>query len=133
MTHIQQQRELNAITKSEVQQLLQWDDLQYGQFQFDAAYAYLRDSMQLEDCWINSMTKVERFWQWWINQWNQRDIHCFLPNVHKFEVPASDIYRFIHSAKFIDHHPSKQLLDEAYAKMVGDTWDDFKMEALCEK
>lgn len=123
MSHIQQQRELFEANRKKVQSILKWDDLTYTTFQYEAAYDYLRDGMGLEDMWVDYLTLIPQFWRFWVNQWNLRDAHSFLPNASKINRTPTEVYQYIHSARFINAHPSKSVFEEAYARMIGETID----------
>lgn len=131
MTHIEQQRKLNARNKQRVQKLLGWDELQYGWFQHDCGIEYLRWSLQLDEYWIDALIRVPQFWQWWINAWNLREQRMFLPHAQSY-VPTErlKLYKQIHTYRFIDSHPSKKVLDEAYSVMIGRCWDEVKTERI---
>ncbi len=133
MTHIEQSRQLFARNKKKVQALLGWDDLQYGNFQFETAYDYLKQSMKLDDYWIEALTHVKGFWNWWINTWNLRDCHHYLPAAKRLAPDQYEsTYRLMHSIPYIDWYPGRQIMDEAYAVMIGECWDEVKQKAFEE-
>lgn len=131
MTHIEQQRKLNKRNKQLVQQLLAWDDLQYGTFQYNCGIEYLRWSLQLDEYWIDALIRVEAFWKWWINAWNLREQRMFIPHAKSYNnTERLKLYKQIHTYRFIDSHPSKKALEEAYSIMIGECWDKVKNERI---
>lgn len=136
MTHIEMQRQTFAINKLKVMKLLHWDELQYHNLQFEAAYQYLENGMGMDSYWINALTRLPLFWKFWTNQWNIRDAHCFIPNASLLicqNRDIEDIYKSIHHHKFIVGHPSRKMFDDAYAIMIGKSFIELKKLELCHK
>jgi len=134
MSHIQQQRELFAQNKIQVMKHLCWDELQYHNLQFDYAFEWLQYGQQMPRHWRDAMVRIPGFWKFWINEWNLRDVRCFIPNVNDYKRGDLErVYKSIHNYKFIEAHPSKRQFDDAYAIMIGDTFDDIKNLELCQK
>lgn len=136
MSHIEQQRQLFKQNRYKVMKLLRWDEQQYFDFMFESAYTYLEQGMQMDEYWVRALTQVAQFWQFWRNQWNLRDAHLFLPNASEMLTKETSIvkqYKFMHSYKFITAHPTNKVFDDAYAIMIGDSFDDIKKVELCQK
>lgn len=131
MSHIQDMRELYAQNRKEVLRILNWTEEQYLNFQFEAAYKYMTEGMNMPYEWQNALTRIPKFWNFWINQWNLRDLHEFLPNagIIKNQTPET-VYRYIHSERYMIASPSNKLFEEAYAIMIGDSFDELKAIAL---
>lgn len=114
---------LLTTTKQQVQSLLQWDDLQYGQFQYDQGLLYLQHNMLGgDDTWLSELSRSPIFWQWWVNQWNIRDKQ-FLKDVwpvtgghHNLMV---DQYEGLHDHLNLDCKPHKAVMQKTYAAMMG--------------
>lgn len=130
MSHIQKMRELYTRNKTEVLRILNWSEEQYYEFQFESAFKYLEDSgMSYE--WINALTRVPSFWNFWTNQWSFRDHHEFLPHYAAITNATPErVYHYIHSERYMTASPSNKIFDEAYAIMIGDSFDDLKKLAL---
>jgi hypothetical protein len=127
MSHIQQMRDLYASNKEQVKALLKWDEQQYNDFMFESAYKYFTDGMLMPYEFQHALARLPMFWNFWVNQWNFRDHHEYLPNVVKItNATPEQVYRYVHSYKYMDAAPSRKLFDEAYAIMIGDSFESIK-------
>ena len=120
MSHIAQQRALFAKNRAIIQKLLQWDDLNYTTFQYEAGIIYLEEQMCLPEYEAKMLQEDELFWKWWINEWNLVDaiLATTLEKVH----PSQHVRRYVHvhTQAMVDKHPSSAIVEESYAKMIGE-------------
>lgn len=105
-----------------IQQLLNWDELQYGQFIYDCGLQYLHQYIIDDADGIATLERSRIFWTWWRNHWMQRDEQF----IQKANVNAS-----AHVIQmFYEHHnnikklansvwPNAVILHESYAQMIG--------------
>lgn len=117
MTHIESMRNRFRANKKKIQQMLGWDDLQYGRYQYEMGLRYLRESLQLDDWNMQVLEGQRLFWQWWINEWNLRDEHQFLPLAAKSPSPEG-IYESIHDIRCLRRRPDDVVLSDSYALMI---------------
>lgn len=60
-------------TRTQIQNIVTINDLQYGNLLMDAAYSYLSAALYgSKDC-IRMITLSKYFWEWWENQWEKRN------------------------------------------------------------
>lgn len=106
------------VTRQKVMQLLDWNDLQYGYFQMEQAYAYL-NHMIPGDAWgKNELPQTASFWAWWRNHWHKRDMQ-FVDDAKKMDVRKRVLfYEITHNAEAIEYTPHSVILNDAYAKMI---------------
>ena len=80
LTHVQRIKAENQQIKTQIEQLLGWDNATFCHFQFNAGLRYLQDEIDLDALAIQEMAEMQTFWAWWRNQWVKRDIQ-FLKTV----------------------------------------------------
>jgi hypothetical protein len=105
------------LLKSLIMDLLQWDELTFGYFQYNQGLIYLEtyvsDSYALEHSRI--------FWNWWKNHWTLRDEDLIARNIEV--LPLDDrraVYGDYHNGKYLAHqvHPNRVVLEQSYATMI---------------
>ncbi|NOS92480.1 MAG: hypothetical protein HOP30_11195 [Cyclobacteriaceae bacterium] len=103
---------------------LRWTDVDYTQFQFEQAHAYLAAYLKGDEYSVSVMERRRIFWNWWKNHWNLRDgafiefaanaafnvddMRVFYTDIHDGETLAAEIY------------PNGVVLTESYANMVDE-------------
>ena len=63
--------------KSRVCKLLQWDDMQYAEYQYKTGIAYLHWYLPCDDYGRNELERSKLFWNWFKMQWGEHD-YAFL-------------------------------------------------------
>lgn len=126
MTQIEQRKQQADMLKQEVCRLLEWDELQYGEFQYKIGCQYLQHFISIDPVAIDTLTRNKLYWNWWKNQWHDRDFgYLTNPWLYHPDVPVEDklcIYRFYHDAEVLslEISPNGIILGSAYSKMIGD-------------
>lgn len=112
--------------KATVCRWLGWDDLQYGQFQYEMGVTYLRFYLPYDDWGRDQLERTRLFWSWWRNRWAERDAgFC---DTEDGQAPVcsktvlAQIYRGVHDATTLasDIYPGRVIMEETYSQMVGD-------------
>lgn len=129
MNHIEQQRQLFAKNRDIIQQLIGWDDLTYTTFQYESGLIYLEETMLLHEYEQKMLSSDEMFWKWWVNQWNIVD-SIMLPVCQRRCHPLS-LKEYInrHSLAMTSVYPDHELIEESYAKMIGEFNDKHNSHA----
>lgn len=116
-------------------QLMQISEQQYDEMVFEYAYRYLVLQIGYDEFSISLLTGTTLFWKWWTNQWNRRNRIL----IHEYKLdqyPGTDIREFVrrefyrtHCPESLNVYPSKPIMDEAYAIMMGELMDQLRKEA----
>ncbi|TAN15158.1 MAG: hypothetical protein EPN37_10300 [Chitinophagaceae bacterium] len=110
--------------RQRILELLTWDELQYGEFQMKMGEAWLRHYLGNDAYGIEYLVKDRMFWKWWINQWNHRD-ESFLTYAASLTYSARiNKYEYLHSPKLLHARPHSCVLEESYARMIGELLDN---------
>ena len=64
---------LQDSTRQTVMLMLNWNDLQYGNFQFNQGEAYLEHHIGADVWGVKQIRESAQYWAWWRNQWFKRD------------------------------------------------------------
>lgn len=130
LTHIERVRRQSYYLKMEVQNLLGWDDLQYGSFQEQMGYEYLKAEFPEGTVLVAELPYHKEFWTWWKMQWMERD-ELFLSQAYSMDrAMLQEYYRQFHSPMDESFKPHRIVLENAYSGMI----DRLIKEALqCSK
>jgi len=116
-THIQRIRQENASIKTQVLNLLGWDELKFGEFQQDAAFAYLQD--MFGDLELGAdLPNHKAFWAWWILHWAKRDREFLEMSGLLFPHELQGYYRELHDPKSMPFHPHGVIMEDTYSAMI---------------
>lgn len=106
---------------------------EYSQLVFDNAYAYLNRIIPNDQLGMDLLTKSKAFWAWWQNQWNRRD-RIFIREIDLHDVQhivspdastlMRELYFETHSVEGITVFPSRMILEESYAVMIGQVFKE---------
>ncbi len=94
--------------KHEVMRLMRWTELDYCEFQMKAGRQYLQGYIPHSPEYIDYMLESSIFWNWFKNQWLQRD-EAFIKDV---DVIKGD-RQFRLQVYCLVHHPER-LISERY-------------------
>lgn len=118
-THTDMIRLENETIKAQVQKVLQWDDLQYGNFQAAMGEAYLKEEFEISPVIANELMKSKVYWSWWINHWTQRDMVWLRHNPRHQGYVTVASYKLHHNPAAIVFKPHNTILRESYKEMIG--------------
>lgn len=118
MSHTFAIKTIQQVTRWQVMKLLQWDDLQYGDFQMERAYAYIEHTIG-HDVWgVKELKETASFWAWWRNHWHKRDMQ-FVQDAKKLSIEERVLfYEITHDAEAIEFTPHATIIADAFAKMI---------------
>lgn len=120
-TEVQKAKDKMEQTRELIMAALEWDDLSYGNFVMCKAEDYLKRQCGHDAYGIQALMESPIFWKWWKNHWAQRD-EVFLYEWANY----SDLYdlrheyAYIHCAANLHIRPNRAILEDSYAKMIGD-------------
>lgn len=109
----------NETVKAQVQKVLLWDDLQYGNFQAAMGEAYLQQELDCAPALSQELMKSRVYWNWWINHWTQRDIVWLQHNPRHRGYITDAAYKLHHNPAAIVFKPHTTILRESYKEMIG--------------
>jgi hypothetical protein len=138
MTILIQQQQLKAQSlKQRVCELLQWTDEEYAAFQYETGLAYLKGYIPYDSYGADQLSRSRTFWNWWKNQWQQRDEkflnYCRVRNerlaFHNMTLIPEDAKTFYeeeHNPAILigTTHPNAIVLNQTYAEMIQLIIDD---------
>lgn len=114
---------LYAYNRQQIQSLLGWDDLTYCEVQYRMGLRYLNEVLMPGPGTKAYLERSALYWQWWIGEWNRHDHHIVIPALrHGFTEPVRD-YIYSHSPEFLLLHPSYPAMEESYAYMLGNIYN----------
>lgn len=123
ITQTEKMRLENDFIKTQVQKVLQWDDLQYGSFQAAMGEAYLKEEFEITPEIAQELMKSKVYWSWWINHWTQRDIVWLQHNPRPRGFVTVAAYKLHHNPAAIVFKPHNTILRESYKEMIGNLID----------
>ena len=118
-THTEMIRLENETIKAQVQRVLQWDDLQYGNFQAHMGEVYLTQELDCPTELSHELMQSKVYWSWWINHWTQRDIVWLQHNPRHQGSVTIAAYKLRHNPAAIVFKPHNTILRHSYAEMMG--------------
>lgn len=117
-------------SKTSITKLLNWNELQYAELQYNSGLQYLSFYIPDDPQGIDMLERNKLFWNWWKNQWAMRDLaflECPIENLHIQK--RISLYLELHDPVRLtaEIYPSRTVLDDSYAQMIGEV---FKAEKL---
>jgi hypothetical protein len=121
-SHTAKQRAIAKLIKARVIEILNWDELSYGEYVYKSGRAYLQAYIPNDPQGIDSLIESKIYWKWWRNHWMQRDAE-FVNEAHDMSVAVRRVrYREIHDPQALakEIYPNATILSASYSKMIGD-------------
>lgn len=118
MTITQQQRQKANELKIKVCKSLQWDELDYNNYQFETGCEYLGHYLQGDADAIAQLERNRLFWAWWRNCWANRDAD-YIDDWQLTQLHLANrrlLYAHIHDAEILakEIYPNGVVLAESY-------------------
>lgn len=110
----------------------------YNKLVFETAYEYLNKIIPGDTFGMDLLTKSSSFWAWWENQWNRRERifvrEIDLDKVNYIIAPSEmqlikDLWHETHEVGEMNIHPSRVIMENAYAEMIGDVFKERRSNA----
>ncbi len=133
MTHVQERIRDASLMKLVICRLLNWTDLEYGEFQYKCGCLYLQHYISNDPQGIDELLQHKLFWNWWKNQWHNRDFAYMIDSEQQLDKLSISnkrlLYMHAHDPKMLamEIAPNSIILGEAYKKMIGEL---VKMEVV---
>jgi hypothetical protein len=123
--HIRTKQAEMQSTKKTVMQLLGWSDQEYAEHQYKAGCNYLQAYIPKDPQGIDMLVKSKTYWNWWRNQWHQRDLQFLQGSVMQSKKRLTRMYHELHSPTELakEIHLNGVVLGETYAQMIGQLHD----------
>ncbi|WP_143960260.1 hypothetical protein [Litoribacter populi] len=118
ITHIEKVRRENATVKMQVQNALNWDDMQYAQYQEEMGYQYLKAEYGEDLPIVREVVYHKEFWSWWKMHWLKRD-RLFLEVAYSMGLDDRlQTYTALHDANDVGFRPHSVILERTYSTMM---------------
>ncbi len=113
----------NLNNQQMVQALLDWDEERYCYFKYETGISYAKHITDNDIVGFNMIIKTRFFWQWWKNEWADRDAKFLQHYMGIANQPAlTDQYLFHHN---ISRLRSDRLMERMACSMIGYCMDEF--------
>lgn len=127
-THISQRRDWANGLKRRILDLLGWDDLQFGQVQYEQGLQYLATYLFGYEYEADMISRSRIFWNWWKNHWAVRDesFLCFALMIETDKNTYRQLYISYHDGRLLGKKLTLPgiVLNECYATMITDLVED---------
>ena len=125
MIHLFIQDDLAPHLKAQICHLLNWDELQYGEFQFQCGCLYLQYYISKDPVAIDEVLLHRLYWKWWKNEWLDRDyvLAGTLVKCDKLSIEEKRrLYRNWHDARVLadECSPVGLIMSNGYKKMISE-------------
>lgn len=132
-TTVQNRRKEAQELKQRVCDLLNWDELAYAEYQYKAGLLYLQHYIPNDPSGIDMLASNKVYWSWWKNRWADRDKQFCNPGTPMLCLSTRlKMYHLLHNPEYLAKEiwPNGVVLNDSYAKMIGDVIDDHKKERV---
>lgn len=110
---------IQAATRILVLRALGWDDLQYGQFQFETGLEYLHRYFGDDEGIISHASKHPLFWKWFRNHWHNRDYEFLQHTKHLPVIAKIREYKALHNMQGFRYKPHRVVMEKyIYEEMI---------------
>ena len=119
------QDDLATHLKAQICHLLNWDELQYGEFQFSCGCLYLQYYISKDPVAIDEVLLHQLYWKWWKNEWLDRDyvLAGTLLKCDKLSIEEKRrLYRNWHDARVLadECSPVGLIMSNGYKTMISE-------------
>jgi hypothetical protein len=118
VTHIEKVRRENAAVRTQVMNLLGWDEMRYAEYQEQMGRAYLRDMFGEGTPLVDDIPNHRAYWSWWKQHWGRRDREFMEMSGMLFPHEMEPYYLDLHSPEGMAFRPHAAVLDDTYREMV---------------
>ncbi|MEQ8547603.1 MAG: hypothetical protein RIC03_06820 [Cyclobacteriaceae bacterium] len=121
MTHTANIRKQMSQTKLQIQNILQWTDQQYADFQYEQGVIYIQELCGAPDAvsMADHLIRHSEIWSWWRLMWYKRDLTFLEESTTLFRGEHSIYYKEItHCTSVVKYFPHQELLEESYHSMM---------------
>lgn len=117
MNHANKVKAEQQATAYQVMRLLDWNEQQYTNFQFEQAFEYLGFWIGEDVFGYKELPLTASYWAWWRNHWHRRDVE-FIAQAQPMSInERRKLYNHINDPETIDYTPHSAVMADAYAKM----------------
>lgn len=109
---------VQTTTRALVLRALGWDELQYGQFQFDTGIEYLHRYCGNDEEIISQYSRHPMFWKWFRNHWHNRDYDFLRDTKRLSQADRVREYKALHNMQGFRYKPHRVVLDMSMYEQV---------------
>lgn len=127
ITHIQKRREAAQKSKERIMRLLEWNELQYCDFQYRMGLEFLQEYIPGAPEGIAYLERHPVFWAWWRNQWTLRDEIYLNSDISTVRLRLrQNIYIQKNNPRALAEGitPPAKVLEDSYAQMIQETFKE---------
>jgi hypothetical protein len=117
-SHIEQVRQDAATLKTEVLNILGWDELRYAEYQEAMGRRYLEDVVGAGPEYTEEITRSGLYWSWWKLHWMRRDREFLDMSGLLFRHEHEGYYMELHQPGTMVFRPHSVVLEASYANMI---------------
>lgn len=118
------------MVQQKIQAMLGITAEQYAEHVWDLGIRYAYFYTNEDDEAVRLMTQCKSYWNWWQNQFDlidQRFLACYIG----FKTPEAQqamyqAWLYDHSPECLRAFPGAQVMEETYARMIGEAFDELK-------
>lgn len=115
--HVDTVKLQNLNNEQLIQAVLDWDEMQYCEFKYEAGIAYAKRITDGDVLGYKMLIETRFFWQWWKNEWSKRDEDFLMYYSGSADKSVlHDQYLFQHN---IQRLKSDELMDKKTTSMIG--------------
>lgn len=125
MSYPKKRTEEASLMKLSICHLLNWSEVEYGEFQFKSGCSYLQHYIPNDPDGIDELLQHRIFWNWWKNQWHNRDFAFMLDSNNELsQLSVANrriLYVHYHDARMLaaEIAPNAIIIADAYKKMIS--------------
>lgn len=112
--------------KQRVCQMLRWTALDYANYQQNKGLEYLEKVICCDAWSVNNVAKCTKFWQWWVNHWNNRDAQFIGEYGNYPKGLLRHKYDDLHDLEGFKFYPHRHIMESTFALMI----DEVNQEAV---
>jgi phosphoribosylaminoimidazole-succinocarboxamide synthase len=126
--HVNAIKLLNLNNEQLIQAVLDWEEMQYCEFKYEAGIAYAKRITDGDEIGYKMLIETRFFWQWWKNEWAKRDadfLQYYSSTANKSML--HDQYLFQHN---IQRLKTDELMERKACSMVGYCIDEYNRKEI---
>jgi hypothetical protein len=117
MTQVDKLQQQAALLKMQVQNILNWDDMEYARFQEAMGLDYLERNYGGAPL-LDEIPKHREYWSWWRLHWMQRDLEFVEVSTMIYPTEQEAYYRRLHNPEAMHYKPHGIILRNTYEHMM---------------
>jgi hypothetical protein len=118
LSHIERQRQDQALVQTRIMNLIGWSDLQFAEYQESQGLAFLKCWLGADVPLVDDLPNHRAFWSWWRCYWTRRDREFLELSSLLFSHELESYYRETHEPGSLEFYPQAAIMEETYEAMI---------------